>query len=239
VRAALMRRYWFRAGPMTASHPCRLDRGVRAIGGRQSGKMTTMQPAGRRPAHRPSRRGVIVNTAMELLVHTPPELLTVAAIAESADMTSAAVYYHYPSKEAIILSGITAVGQGYLSAVRRAVDEVVQGAGLGTIPAEVTKWAENAPGAYAYFVAAAGLSPAVEAERRRNQIEVIDHLRRAVEELRPDLNAAQVSVRAVALLTVTETGVTSVLTLDRATRGLSPSRLRAEVAALAEHIVAG
>lgn len=198
-----------------------------------------MPPAARRPAHRPSRRGAIVNTAMELLVHTPPELLTVAAIAEAAGMTSAAVYYHYPSKESIILSGIAAVGQGYLSAVRRAGDDVAQGAGLGTIPIEVTKWAESAPGAYAYFVAAAGLSPAVESERRRNQIEVVDHLRRAVTNLRPDLKAPEISVRAVALLTVTETGVTSVLTLDRATRGLSPSRLRAEVAALAEQIVSG
>ena len=176
---------------------------------------------------------------MKLLTNTPPDLVTVAAIADAAGMTSAAVYYHYPSKDAIILSGISAVGQGYLAEVRLAVDAVMQGSSLSVIPLQVTMWAESIPGAYAYFVAAAGLSPAVEAERRRIQIEVVDQLRGAVQQLRRDLKPAEVAVRAVALLTVTETGVTSVLTMDRATRGLSPSRLRAEVAALAERIVAG
>jgi len=170
-------------------------------------------------------------------VSTSPELVTVAAIAEASDMTPAAIYYHYPSKEAIILGGITEVGQGYLSSVRRAVAQVVQCGDLGVIPVEVMKWAETAAGAYAYFVAAAGLSPGVEAERRRNQIDIIEHYSSAVAHLRPDDSAAETAVLAVALQSVVETGITSVLTMDRATRGLSPSRLRTEVAALAAAII--
>ena len=35
----------------------------------------------------------------------PPEDVTVADIAAAADMTAAAVYYHFPSKEHVLLEG--------------------------------------------------------------------------------------------------------------------------------------
>jgi AcrR family transcriptional regulator len=151
-------------------------------------------------------------------------------------MTSAAVYYHYPSKEAIFLSGITEVGQSYQAAIRQSVGYIGQGMSIGKIPADIIKWAEVTEGAYAYFIAAAGLSPDVEAERRHVQLEVLENLQRAVRRYRPELSAREVSVRAVALLSVTETAVGSVLMGDRATRGLTPSRFRAEVSAIAEQI---
>ena len=53
------------------------------------------------------------------------------------------------------------------------------------------RWAEDTVGAHAYFVAAAGLSPAVEPERRQVQIDVIEQLRLAVRHCLPDLKPAE------------------------------------------------
>ena len=66
---------------------------------RERGPMT-------RPPHRPSRRSTVVDAAMGLFALHPPEHVTVADIAAAADMTAAAVYYHFPSKEHVLLEGL-------------------------------------------------------------------------------------------------------------------------------------
>jgi AcrR family transcriptional regulator len=68
-----------------------------------------------RPAHRPSRRSTVIDAAMGLFALHPPEAVTVADIAAAADMTAAAVYYHFPSKEHVLLEGLQIFTTRYLA----------------------------------------------------------------------------------------------------------------------------
>ena len=72
-----------------------------------------------RPAHRPSRRASVIDAAVGLFAVYPAETVTVADIAAAADMTAAAVYYHFPSKEHIILEGLQTFTRDYLAELRR------------------------------------------------------------------------------------------------------------------------
>src|ERR1700745_3733252 len=62
----------------------------------------------KRAAHRPSRKRAVVQAAMRLHAAGPLASVMVADIAAEAKMTAAAVYYHYATKEDIIVDGLTA-----------------------------------------------------------------------------------------------------------------------------------
>ena len=62
--------------------------------------------APRRPAHRPSRRHVVIDGAMGLFATMPVDEVTVQDIASAVEMTPAAVYYHFASKEQILIEGM-------------------------------------------------------------------------------------------------------------------------------------
>ena len=62
-------------------------------------RIATVNNSPRRPAHRPSRRSSVIDAAIGLFATYPAEAITVADIAAAANMTAAAVYYHFPSKE--------------------------------------------------------------------------------------------------------------------------------------------
>ena len=57
----------------------------------------------------------------------PAEAITVADIAAAANMTAAAVYYHFPSKERVLLEGLQSFTRDYLAEVRRLSRETVDG----------------------------------------------------------------------------------------------------------------
>jgi AcrR family transcriptional regulator len=191
----------------------------------------------RRPAHRPSRRGAIVATALELIAESQADAVTIADIAAAAKMTPAAIYYHYPSRDAILLEGFQTVSASYRAAVDAGVERVKAGETVACTVGEILTWAKSSPGARAYVLSASGLSSSVEAVLRADQIYAVEQFRVAVKAARPGVRAAESSVLAVALLSLISAAVASMLTLDRARKGLSESRFRAEVEALAEGII--
>lgn len=191
----------------------------------------------RRPAHRPSRRSAIVSTALELIAESQADAVTIADIAAAARMTPAAIYYHYASRDAILLEGFQGVSQTYRAAIDAGVDRVKAGESIGCIAGEIMTWAKSSPGARAYVLSASGLSSAVEGVLRHDRIHAVEQLRVAVKAARPGVRAAEASVLAVALLSLTEAAVASMLTLDRARKGLSETRFRLEVEALAEGVI--
>ena len=192
----------------------------------------------RRPAHRPSRRSAIVSTALELIAESQADAVTIADIAAAAKMTPAAIYYHYASRDAILLEGFQEVSRTYREAIDAGVARVKAGESVGCVAAEIMTWAKSSPGARAYVLSASGLSSAVEGVLRHDRIHAVEQFRSAVKAARPGVKAAEASVLAVALLSLTETAVASMLTLDRARKGLSESRFRQEVEALAEGLLA-
>jgi hypothetical protein len=98
-------------------------------------------------------------------------------------------------------------------------------------------WAKSSPGARAYVLSASGLSSAVEGVLRADRIHAVEQFRAAVRAARPGVKIAEAGVLAVALLSLVEAAVASMLTLDRARKGVSETRFRQEVEALADGIV--
>ncbi len=100
---------------------------------------------------------------MGLFALHPPEHVTVADIAAAADMTAAAVYYHFPSKEHVLLEGLQIFTERYLSAMR----ELVRADGDSSWPTRFTtdllEWleVERTP-ATVYFAHSAGVDAAIE-----------------------------------------------------------------------------
>ena len=60
------------------------------------------KPISSRPANRPSRRHEILEAAIDLLSVQPPDAIAVSDIAAHCGLTSAAYYYHFASKDAIL-----------------------------------------------------------------------------------------------------------------------------------------
>src|SRR5215218_3624369 len=74
--------------------------------------------APRRPAHRPSRRQVVIDGAMGLFATMPVDEVTVQDIASAVEMTPAAVYYHFASKEQILTEGMQLFADQLLAEIR-------------------------------------------------------------------------------------------------------------------------
>src|SRR4249920_3338395 len=90
-----------------------------------------------RPAHRPSRRASVIDAAIGLFATYPADAITVADIAAAANMTAAAVYYHFPSKERVLLEGLQSFTRDYLAEVRRLTRELDDQVWIGTMVVEL------------------------------------------------------------------------------------------------------
>jgi AcrR family transcriptional regulator len=196
-----------------------------------------------RPAHRPSRRAAVIDAAIDLFARYPAERITVADIADAANMTAAAVYYHFPSKESILLEGLQGFTRAYLAEVGRLLRERDGANWPASLARAVLDWLdgrERRASAAVFFAHSAGLDMTLEALRRETRIELVSLLARSIGATsdRP-LSPSEVGVIAIALVSAIETSATSWLTQDLIFQGLGPRRFREETAALAERIVSG
>lgn len=176
----------------------------------------------KRPAHRPSRRGVIVETAFELFSSGPVDAVTVADIAAAAEMTSAAIYYHYPSREEILLEGLREFADTFVREIERlATHELVPTGRMGAIIEPLVDWlTENRTRATVYFVQSRGASQQVEAIRRENALQLIPVLGKATRKARGKLSSAEAGVIAVAMIAEIEIFASAFLSEDHSYRTL-------------------
>lgn len=192
----------------------------------------------KRPAHRPSRRGVIVEAAFELFASGPVDDVTVVDIAAAADMTSAAIYYHYPSREEILLEGLREFSTGYVAEIERiATEEVLPAASMGAFVEPFMTWLDqNRTRALVYFVQSRGASQQVEAIRRDNSGSLIPIFARAAKKTREKLPAAEASIIALALIAQIETFASAFLSEDSSYSTLGHRGFIRSGATLADHI---
>ena len=128
----------------------------------------------KRAAHRPSRREVVVEAAMHLYSVRSIEDVTVADIAAEAKMTSAAVYYHYPSKDEVLLGGLRMYADGLLDQLRAEVESDAT-APLGDIIVRVLEWTDDHRAqSLVYFVRSPGWSLSIEALRRQVRLTMLN-----------------------------------------------------------------
>ncbi|KZF06529.1 hypothetical protein A2J03_24370 [Rhodococcus sp. EPR-157] len=192
----------------------------------------------KRPAHRPSRRGVIVETAFELFASRPVDSVTVADIAAAAEMTSAAIYYHYPSREEILLEGLREFAAEYVGEIERiALEVVIPARNMGSLVEPLVAWlSDNRTSSTVYFVQSRGASQQVEAIRRSNALVLIPVLSSAAKKARGRLSAAEASVVAVAMIAQIEIFASAFLSEGRSFTPLGRRRFIQSGAGLADRI---
>lgn len=175
---------------------------------------------------------------MKLFAAPTSGVITVAEIAGAADMTSAAVYYHFASKDDILLEGLRGFGEALVSEARRLrLEAAADGTSIGEIPVKLVSWLdERRDEATVWFVTSAGVSLVVEQLRRELRTELVTVFTRAAKTARPDASAAEVSVIAIALLSMLETVAAAWLTQDESYKGLGRRKFLEETRVLAERI---
>src|SRR6266508_1054133 len=193
----------------------------------------------KRPPHRPSRRSTVIDAAMGLFAMHPPESVTVADIAAAADMTAAAVYYHFPSKEHVLLEGLQDFTRQFLLAIRDLARSDGDAPWAGRLVTDLLEWLEqHRIPAKVYFAHSAGVDVSIEALRRETRIEQVDVLARAIRAHLAGLRSSvEPEVAAIGLVSLLETGASSWLTLDSVFLGLGRRRFLAELGNLAQRIV--
>jgi AcrR family transcriptional regulator len=175
---------------------------------------------------------------MRLFASPSSDAVTVAEIAEAAGMTSAAVYYHFASKDDILLEGLRGFGEALVAETARLQQQIAAGdASIGELPVRLIAWLdERRDDATVWFVTSAGVSLVVEQLRRELRGELIGILTRAARAARPGVALAEASVVAAALLSLIETAASSWLTEDESVTGLGRRKFLDETSLLAERI---
>lgn len=202
-----------------------------------TGSQAAGPPKPRRPAHRPSRRQVLVDVAMGLFATMPVEEVTVQDIASVVEMTPAAVYYHFASKDQILVEGMNQFRERFLGELGSRLPEPGDAGGLGELLSQMVAWtARHRTPATVYFVSSMGLNLTVEALRREARVRMVELLRVAVRSVRGSLGDAEAGAIAVALVSLLETSLASMLNQDAAYRGIGARRFGAQVAAIGERV---
>lgn len=170
---------------------------------------------------------------MGLFATLPVDEVTVQDIATSVDMTPAAVYYHFASKEQILVEGMRQFSESFLEQVR--TDETLT---IRELFESLIDWTQqHKTPASVYFVTSTGLNLMVEALRRETRIELVDALRERVRDNNRASSTAEAGVLAVGLVSLLETSLASMLNQDAAFRSLGIRRFTDEVGAFAERVL--
>ncbi|MFJ1970004.1 TetR/AcrR family transcriptional regulator [Streptomyces sp. NPDC087903] len=196
-----------------------------------------MTTSGTRAAHRPSRRQWVIEAATELFATQPPDEVTVADIAARAEMTSAAVYYHFSSKDQVLVEGMRV----FAAALREQVESLTEahrpGSDIGPVVTGLVLWlSEHRSAATVFFVSSAGMSQEAEALRHEIRTQLLDELVRLVGKGREPVSEAEAAVIGLGVLALLETAAVSQVRGDDVYRSLGHRSFLHEVGRLAERI---
>ena len=175
---------------------------------------------------------------MGLFALHPPEHVTVADIAAAADMPAAAVYYHFPSKEHVLLEGLHDFTERDLSAMRDLVRTDGDSSWAARFTTELLEWleVERTP-ATVYFAHSAGVDAAIEALRRETRIGQVMILSRAIRaHSRTARSNIEPEVAAIGIVSLIESAASSWLTQDAVFLGLGRRRFIDETGQLAQRM---
>jgi AcrR family transcriptional regulator len=179
----------------------------------------------------------VIEAATELFATQPPDEVTVADIAARAEMTSAAVYYHFSSKDQVLVEGMRV----FAAAMREQLATVTQahepGSGIGAAVTGLVAWlGEHRSAASVFFVSSAGMSQEAEAVRHETRTQLLDDLARLVRKVREPVTDAEAAVVGLGMLALLETAAVSQVRGDDVYRSLGHRSFIREVGRLAEQI---
>jgi AcrR family transcriptional regulator len=174
---------------------------------------------------------------MGLFASMPVDEVTVQDIANAVDMTPAAVYYHFASKEQILLEGMQLFRDGLLEQMQQHLPARGDADGVRTLVVHMLTWTNrHRAQATVYFVNSLGLNLLVEALRRETRLDLVAVLTDVVTAVRATLGSAEAGVIAVALVSLFETAAASMVNQDVNYRSLGARRFAVEVGDLADRI---
>jgi AcrR family transcriptional regulator len=181
----------------------------------------------------------VIDAAMGLFALHQPENVTVADIAAAADMTAAAVYYHFPSKEHVLLEGLQGFTLRYVTAIRELAAANGAQPWLPRFMTDLLDWLDqDRTAATVYFSQSSGVDAAIEALRREVRIEQVRLLARAIRQRAGSTRSnVDPEVAAIGLVSLIETGAKSWLTHDSVFLALGQRRFVAEMGTLAQRVV--
>lgn len=179
----------------------------------------------------------MIEAATELFATQPPDEVTVADIAARAEMTSAAVYYHFSSKDQVLVEGMRV----FAAALREQLETLTEahrpGSEIGpTVTALVVWLGEHRSAATVFFVSSAGMSQEAEALRQEIRTQLLDELVRLMRKGREPVTDAEAAVIGLGVLALLETAAVSQVRGDDVYRSLGHRSFINEVGRLAERI---
>jgi AcrR family transcriptional regulator len=191
-----------------------------------------------RPAHRPSRRHQLIEGAVELFAVKPPELVTIAEIVRHVEMTPAAFYYHFSSRDELFHEVVSVFGEDWASDAEQWWGEATDLDGvLAAARALLDKAIDRRAHATVFFVTSKGMSVAIEESRQSFAARASIAAAAAVARSDPARSAARAAVGGVGLMTVLESSLRAELSLDSAYRTLGPRQFHDEVERLCRRVV--
>jgi AcrR family transcriptional regulator len=202
---------------------------------RSSRKVAVVSEAPKRAAHRPSRRSHIISSALSLFVRSPYDDVKVADIAALADLTPAAVHYHFDGKEQILLEAMREFSEELLTRAHEGLDGGLGANALMTALLGFVRSKRTA--ATVFFVTATGLSLSFEAHRKLVRIELAELFANAVRTDEKKRPAAEAEVIGAALVSVLEVAAITTLRGDDVSRVLGSRRLLDVVADLTDRVL--
>ena len=168
-------------------------------------------------------------------MRSPYDDVKVADIAALADLTPAAVHYHFDGKEQILLEAMRKFSEGLLARAEELVDAKVDIATLmGGI---LTLLRSRRTAATVFFVSSAGLSLSFEAHRKLVRADMAELMIRAGKNDGKRRSKAESAVIGAALVSVLEVSATSMLRGDEGASTLGSRKLIETVGALASRVL--
>ncbi|GGR36431.1 hypothetical protein GCM10010251_60990 [Streptomyces aurantiogriseus] len=179
----------------------------------------------------------MIEAATELFATQPPDEVTVADIAARAEMTSAAVYYHFSSKDQVLAEGMRVFATALREQVQALTEAHRPGADVGPAVTALLAWlGEHRSAATVFFVTSAGMSQEAEALRQESRTELLAELVRLIHKAREDVSDAEAAVIGLGLLALLETAAISQVRGDDVYRSLGHRSFVREVGRLAGRI---
>ncbi len=188
-----------------------------------------------RPAHRPSRRAEIISSALSLFVRSPYDDVKVSDIAALADLTAAAVHYHFDGKEQILLEAMREFSEELLAKASELVSAEV---GVEAIFSSLLAFMRSKrTAATVFYVSSTGLSLSFEAHRKLVRADLAELFETAVKSDGKRRSRAEVGVMGATLVSLLEVAATTTLRNDEAARVLGSRRLVEVVGSIAARVL--
>lgn len=164
--------------------------------------MEPKQSTARRPAHRPSRRDDVLAAGTVEFVERGFASVSVTDIAKRAGMTPAAVYYHFPTKEDVLLALVGRTGDAITALCAESIEAAAVEDAVTALIDRFLAWMETHPAdARLYSQSSQGATADVEALRRdQRSHQVTALLNGPLKAARGLMSATELRVVAIALL---------------------------------------